>query len=171
MKPFEEQAKVKEAFINGEPIEFTEIGKDSWKDANDPVWDWDRYDYRLIQNFDHIFKIGDEIIPKNAEGRSIDNIHTIEDMCFDRYYTKYPYDIEDDSWGEHYFSFKEQEQWILVKDVLWYWEVKYHSTGEWGYLPYRFKTEEEARNFYRLDEKDSCKRIMSLGFIIPKQDS
>lgn len=170
LKETQEKIQIMQAFLNGKEIEYKRDGDDFWITTQNPLWDWEYYDYRVIEAQKPKFKIGDEIVCRAQAEMPIHTTMTITAIA------DYEYILECNYIGQSSFkssiTFSDAKEHLLADEVLWYWEIigKADNTDIYTMSGRRFKTEQEVREYY-VDEslKFKYKRMMSLGFIIPEE--
>lgn len=128
--------EVMEAFVRGEQIQISDIGKESWEDIDGPSWDWLNNDYRIKPGQSRSkFKARDIIVfPDMADDMEVaGHIFSVTRIS----YEKREYGLRSFRGENVFISFGvADQQAVLADDVLWYWEYQ-DGDGHWEKSDYR----------------------------------
>nr|DAV26569.1 MAG TPA: hypothetical protein [Caudoviricetes sp.] len=156
-----EKIEVMQAYTRGEEIERRSANceEDEWAFAGLPVWNWEKFKYRIKpkEKRGPKFKIGDMLVHLEKEGQPLywGDIYRV--VSIDEKYTA-------EEAGYQYKGAYEYFEKIFIKadDVLWYWEYQ-DEAGDWHILDRRY-SREDLNIMLEFRELATATPLYALGF-------
>ena len=130
-----EKVEVITAYAEGKPIEVYNEDEDIWEAKIYDDWNFEEGKYRKKPEAAAKFNVGDNLVFKmdeNKVGPVIYKVIGVKENFYDFYNTS------------PYTKNEAEQDFINVRDVLWYFEIYDYVTKTWKLLTYRRFTISEA---------------------------
>ena len=153
----EEKIEVIKAYAEGNPIEYFSKFHNNWFDKIHNIWDLEEGKYRIKPTKATAkFNVGDNLVFKmdeNKVGPVIYKVIGVKENFYDFYNIS------------SYTRNEAEQDFINVRDVLWYFEIYDYVTKTWKLLTYRRFTISEADSEFGVQHDTlSWKPMYNLGF-------
>lgn len=156
MMTLEEKLEVIKAYAEGKPIEYFSKFHNNWFDKIHNIWDLEEGKYRIKPTKATTkFSVGDNLVFKMDENTSapvIYKVTKVKENFYDFYNTS-PYTRNE-----------AEQDFINVRDVLWYFEIYDYATKKYSMRPTRMTMAEIDEEFGAHHDTLSWKPMYNLGF-------